>query len=36
MITIIIIADAAMDVTGSTSIHATIVVTPELLLECHA
>jgi hypothetical protein len=33
MITAIIITDAVVDVMGSTSSHATIIVTPELLLE---
>jgi hypothetical protein len=36
MITIVIVADAAVDVTGSTSSHSAIVATPELLLECRA
>jgi hypothetical protein len=34
MITTIVIVDVAVDVVASTSSHATIVVTPELLLEC--
>jgi hypothetical protein len=36
MITTVVITDAAVDVTGSTSSCATIVVTPELLLEGRA
>jgi hypothetical protein len=36
MIAFVIIADAMVDVTGFTSSCATIVVTLELLLECHA
>jgi hypothetical protein len=34
MITAAIIADAVVDVVSSTSNRATIVMTPELLLEC--
>jgi hypothetical protein len=36
MIAFVVIADAMVDVAGSTSSRATIVVTLELLLECHA
>jgi hypothetical protein len=35
MITTVVIADVAVDVTGSTSSRTAIVVTPELLLKCH-
>jgi hypothetical protein len=35
MITAVVIVDAAVDVMGSTSSHAAIVTTPELLLERH-
>jgi hypothetical protein len=33
MITAIVITDAVVDIMGPTSSHATIIVTPELLLE---
>jgi hypothetical protein len=33
MITVVVIADAAVDIVGSTSSRAAIVTTPELLLE---
>jgi hypothetical protein len=36
MITAVVIVDAAVDVAGSTSSRAAIVMTPEVLLERHA
>jgi hypothetical protein len=36
MVTTVVVTDAAVDITSSASSHATIVVTPKLLLEGHA
>jgi hypothetical protein len=36
MITVVVIADASMDIASPASSHATVVVTPELLLERRA
>jgi hypothetical protein len=36
MVTAIVVADVVMDVASSTSSHAAIIATLELLLECHA